>query len=168
MASRTCFCPSGVYTAAAAFWIAYATPLNLVDWRRNQSSWRLTGAPVADRPMSSFGTTVKAQRVPVKPAVFEKLLNSMATSRAVHPDAQGVAAKHGAGRVVRVAEVDEVHGASRQRRAEAVLRSAGQINEPAVTPRLVGPTRAAGHHVTVDVHGVHRVREGHHAIGGED
>src|SRR6266498_605764 len=25
-----------------------------------------------------------------------------------------------------------------------------------------------GHHVTVDVHGVHRVREGHHAIGGED
>jgi len=32
--------------------------------------------------MSSFGTTVNAQRVPVKPAVFEKLLNSMATSRA--------------------------------------------------------------------------------------
>ncbi len=29
--------------------------------------------------MTSLGTTVKAQRVPVKPAVFEKLRNSMAT-----------------------------------------------------------------------------------------
>ena len=60
----------------------YGTPLNLVDCRRNHSAWRLTGSPAADCPISSFGTTVKAQRVPVNPAVFEKLLNSMATSRA--------------------------------------------------------------------------------------
>ncbi len=32
--------------------------------------------------MQSRGITVKAQRVPVKPAVLEKLLNSMAHSRA--------------------------------------------------------------------------------------
>ena len=82
MDARTCFWPSGVYTAAAAFWITYGTPLNLVDCRRNHKPCRLTASPAAERPMSSFGTTVKAQRVPVNPAVFEKLRNSMATSRA--------------------------------------------------------------------------------------
>jgi hypothetical protein len=55
--------------------------LNFVDWRRNQSAWRLEGSPRAVRPWSSFGTTVNAQRVPVNPAVFEKLRNSMAHSR---------------------------------------------------------------------------------------
>ena len=39
-------------------------------------------APPAVEAMSVFGTTVKAQRVPVKPAVLEKLRNSIATSRA--------------------------------------------------------------------------------------
>ena len=32
--------------------------------------------------VTDLGTTVKAQRVPVKPALFEKLRNSIATSRA--------------------------------------------------------------------------------------
>jgi len=32
--------------------------------------------------MRPLGTTVNAHRVPVKPAVFEKLRNSIATSRA--------------------------------------------------------------------------------------
>jgi hypothetical protein len=32
--------------------------------------------------LSVFGTTVKAQRVPVKPPFFEKLRNSIAHSRA--------------------------------------------------------------------------------------
>ena len=53
-----------------------------MDCRRNQSAWRLDGWPLAVRPWSSLGTTVKAQRVPVNPAVFEKLRNSMAHSRA--------------------------------------------------------------------------------------
>ena len=62
--------------------MTYATPLNFVDWRRTQSACRLTGSPDADRPWSSLGTTVYAQRVPVNPALFENDRNSMATSRA--------------------------------------------------------------------------------------
>src|SRR5206468_1322278 len=56
--AATGFLPSLVYVAAAARWITYATPLNLVDWRRTQSALMLTGSPAAERPCSSFGTTV--------------------------------------------------------------------------------------------------------------
>ena len=38
--------------------------------------------PAASYATSDFGMTVYAQRVPVKPAVLEKLRNSIATSRA--------------------------------------------------------------------------------------
>ena len=38
--------------------------------------------PRSSRRFSSFGTTVNAHRTPVNPAVLEKDLNSIATSRA--------------------------------------------------------------------------------------
>ena len=37
--------------------------MNRVDWRRSQSPWRATRSPTAVRPVTSRGTTVKAQRV---------------------------------------------------------------------------------------------------------
>ncbi len=51
-------------------------------WRRDQSLWNSTRLPSAAVPVSDFGTTMYAQRVPVNPAVFEKLRNSIAHSRA--------------------------------------------------------------------------------------
>ena len=60
----------------------YETPLNFVVIRRFQSGCSGFFSPAASRARSVFGTTVKAQRVPVKPPFFEKERNSIATSRA--------------------------------------------------------------------------------------
>ena len=60
----------------------YGTLLNVVDWRRSQRPLRATRSPDAVRPVTSLGTTVNAQRVPVNPALLENERNSMATSRA--------------------------------------------------------------------------------------
>ena len=58
------------------------TPLNLVHWRRFQRPHSSTGSPWAALPIRPRGTTVRAQRVPVKPAFLENERNSMAHSRA--------------------------------------------------------------------------------------
>jgi len=53
-----------------------------VDWRRFHSFQTSTLEPSAAFPVRVLGTTVKAQRVPVKPAFLEKDRNSMAQSLA--------------------------------------------------------------------------------------
>ena len=50
--------------------------------RRFQSGWSGLDSPPAVVACRVLGTTVKAQRVPVKPPFLEKLRNSMAHSRA--------------------------------------------------------------------------------------
>ena len=50
--------------------------------RRAQRPCKPCSLPSSSLPVNSLGTTVKAQRVPVKPAFFEKLRNSIAQSRA--------------------------------------------------------------------------------------
>src|SRR5687767_4242549 len=60
----------------------YATELNLVVCRRVHSLCSGTADPSAARPLTLFGTTVNAQRTPVKPAVLLNERNSIATSRA--------------------------------------------------------------------------------------
>ena len=56
----------------------YDVPLNLVHCRRFHNRFRGMRSPSSVAAVSSFGTTVYPQRTPVKPAVFEKLRNSMA------------------------------------------------------------------------------------------
>jgi len=56
--------------------------LNFVLKRRFQSGWRGFFSPVELVHWRSFGRTVKAQRTPVKPPLFEKLRNSIAQRRA--------------------------------------------------------------------------------------
>src|SRR5579872_7383695 len=68
--------------ASAARWTGYETPLNFVVCRRFQRLWSDTASPELVVPIRDLGTTVKAQRTPVNPAVLLKLRNSIATSRA--------------------------------------------------------------------------------------
>ncbi len=55
-----------------------------------------------------------------------------------------------------------------QRRREAVVGRAGQVDEVAVAPPGVGRTGAAGHDVAVAVYGIHRVGEGDDVVQAED
>lgn len=59
--------------------MTYGTPLNLVHCLLFHKLFKLTSLPSFVYPTSSFGTTVYAHLTPVNPAVFEKLLNSIAT-----------------------------------------------------------------------------------------
>lgn len=58
----------------------YETPLNFVHCLLFHSLFKLISSFSFVYPFSSFGITVYAHLNPVKPAVFEKLLNSIATS----------------------------------------------------------------------------------------
>ena len=88
--------------------------------------------------------------------------------RPVHPALEPGARQDGAGGVVREAEVDEVHVAVGERRREAVLRRAGQIDDAVVAPVVARRPGAPRHHVAVQVHGIDRVDDGHNTVGGED
>src|ERR1035437_10238347 len=82
MVALTSFFPSGVKIAAAAFCTGYDTPLNFVVCLLNQRGYRGFSDPSELEATRFLGITVEAQRVPVNPAVFEKLRNSIATSLA--------------------------------------------------------------------------------------
>jgi hypothetical protein len=56
--------------------------LNFVVMRRSQSGCSGWNSPAFVCALSDLGTTVNAQRTPVKPPFFEQLRNSMAHSRA--------------------------------------------------------------------------------------
>src|SRR5664280_714534 len=79
MVALTSFFPSGVKIAAAAFCTGYDTPLNFVVCLLNQRGYRGFSDPSEVEAKRSFGITVYAHLVPVNPAVFEKLRNSIAT-----------------------------------------------------------------------------------------
>ena len=80
MFSLICCFPSFEYVASAAFCTIYDTPLNFVQVLRCHNLFKLTCSPFFVYPFNSFGTMTYAHLNPVNPAVFEKLLNSIATS----------------------------------------------------------------------------------------
>ena len=58
----------------------YDAPLNLVHCLLFHNLFNSTASPEFVYPFKAFGITVYPHLTPVKPAVFEKLLNSIATS----------------------------------------------------------------------------------------
>src|SRR6185503_5280853 len=77
-------------------------------------------------------------------------------ARVVDPALERLAARHGAGRVVGIAEIDQVDVTVGQGRLEMVLGGARQIDDPGVPAALVGPPAAPGDDVAVGVDGVDR------------
>ena len=167
--------------------------MNFVVMRRFQSGCSGLRSPLAVAASRSFGTTMKAQRVPVNPPFFEKLRNSIAhfaragdfvdgmrdrrvadvglvgrieeddrlvRARVFHPRLELRARGHGAGRVVRKAEVNDVHLLCGRLGDEAVLRGALQIDEAGVRAALIRLAGVAGHDVRIDIDGIDRVGDG--------
>ena len=69
-----------VYVASAAFCTIYDTPLNFVQVLLFHNLFKSISSPFSVYPFTVFGITIYAHLNPVNPAVFEKLLNSIATS----------------------------------------------------------------------------------------
>src|SRR5689334_18776153 len=80
--------------------------------------------------------------------------------RVVDPSLQLLAGGDHAGRVVGVAEVDQVDVLTRQLGGKPVVGGGGNVNQPRVTPLVVGGPCAARHHVRVDVDRVDGVDDG--------
>ena len=64
-------------------------------------------------------------------------------------------------RVVREAEINQIHRFTRDLSCEAVLGTDGQIGEPGISTEVARFTGSAGHHVAVDIHRINRVGHGH-------
>jgi hypothetical protein len=75
---------------------------------------------------------------------------------------------HGASRVVREAEVNDVDVLLRRFGDEVVFRRAVQIHEPGVGAAVAGFAGVPGHDVRVDIHGIYRVRDGDLVLAPED
>ena len=73
-----------------------------------------------------------------------------------------------AGRVVRVAEVNEIDRLTRDLWHEAVFRGALEVVEAGVGAVFVRFASVAGHDVCIDVNGIHRVCDGDLVPGTED
>ncbi len=86
----------------------------------------------------------------------------------VDPPLQLLLGRHGAGRVVREAEVDHVHLLLRICREEAVFFGAGHVDQPLVVPLVVCIAGAADHDVGVVIDRVDRVADSDGVIHGED
>ena len=86
----------------------------------------------------------------------------------VDPRPEGVPGHHRPGGVVRIAEIEEVHRAVGERRAEAILGRGREIEKPGVPAVSAGGARPSCHGVRVDVGGVHGVDERHLRVGRED
>ena len=75
-----CFLPSSEYVASAALCTTYDTPLNFVQVLLFHNLFNSISSPAFVYPFTVCGITTYAHLTPVNPAVFEKLLNSIATS----------------------------------------------------------------------------------------
>ncbi len=116
--------------------------INLVDraWNRRVGDIRLVGGVEQDQRAAALGKLHEAGKL--------------------------LAGQHGAGRVVRIAQVQEVHRGVRQIGHERVAGVAGQGDE--IGPRTVFVmTESAGHGVGVDVRRVNRVGHRDARIGGQ-
>jgi hypothetical protein len=91
-----------------------------------------------------------------------------ALARVVDPLLERRARHDRAGRVVGIAEVDEVDGPVRQAGQEAVVRGAGKVDDPIEASGGVGGAGAAGHDVAVQVDRIDRIGQRDHAVGRED
>jgi hypothetical protein len=92
----------------------------------------------------------------------------MKASRPGDPRLQILAAGHGAGGIVRRAEVGEVDAPGGRRWREAVLFGGGQVEDAGVTAVVVGLAGSTRHDVGVDVDGIHGVGYGDAAVLVED
>src|SRR5690606_29768863 len=85
-----------------------------------------------------------------------------------HPSGELLTGGGGPGRVVRIAEVDQIHLLFGNGRDEIVFRCARQVDETAVGPAVVGFAGVAGHHIGVHVDRIDGIGDGDAVARPED
>ena len=86
----------------------------------------------------------------------------------INPSGELFAGSDGAGRVIRIAEVDQIDGFFRDGGDKPVFGGAGEINDASISAGFVGIAGVADHDIGVDVNGIDRVGDGHAVAGAED
>ena len=88
--------------------------------------------------------------------------------RVIDPGGELFAPGDGAGWIVRITKVNEVHFVLRNFRHEIVGRGARQINQLLVRPRFVRRARVAGHDVGIHIDRIDRVLQGDFVLVAEN
>jgi hypothetical protein len=88
--------------------------------------------------------------------------------RVIDPPRKRIARRHGARRIVRIAEIDEIDAAIGQRGLEVVFRDARQVDHAGVAGGRIRRAGAPGDHVGVGIHRIDGIHYADHALGGEN